>query len=177
MRINLNESSPSPEDITISIEKYINDNQIRSVLLKIMAHFIENELKKNSSYLIKNFNDTNFLDKCIFIHSQNEILFLKELNDFKEDFTKKNKDLLTDKNYYLTNEYCGKIENVYSNGIVEYCDIHKYTHVDIKEHDFVKKTKTQILKQQYYTNVVKLYKNYLHTVYNDIERLHISSIA
>ena len=77
---------------------------------------------------------------------------------------------------YHGHDLCGQINNIYSNGFIEYCNKHKYIHYnnqiktqsnDLLDHIFVQKTFQDIFSEKFQHNVKTKYDYYLKNLYHN----------
>ena len=69
---------------------------------------------------------------------------------------------------------CGFVKKAENNGVVQFCNIHKHLHYEIKDHSFVQKTQQNILQEKKQTlsetNTRQFFKQMINYIYKRIKR-------
>lgn len=158
------------------------DKDIKACLAYVCLH-LQKEYDISPVLLNQIINNKQCIEYCVFLHDQ----CLSEMNESLSSFKDKFNHLSDHK--YNTGEHdyerCGYMVKAHKNGYVQYCNFHKYLHPQkdfkcerdktemnkdlYKDHEFISKTDTQIIRECFQYGIYVTYQNYINKMYGLIK--------
>lgn len=147
--------------------KIIFDKSYNKDLCKILFHVIKNLyliIDISTKLLEIVINNKEFIKIILFLQDQ---LYNKMLFDLKESVNIN----------YNNIDLCGKVKTIYNNGYIEYCNIHRYLHINnnlsnqdqkCTDHLFIEKSTDTLELENKQLNIKNNYKKYLNILYKNI---------
>lgn len=161
-----------------------NKNLIINDILSQLVEIIQTKYDMSTFTLNFIFNNKEFVEICnkiakdlyedVFVKTFNTVeSYVDILNTIKSNlYLSHIHNILTPVyNHSWNSEKCGYIKNVYDNTHNEYCNVHKYLHNSISDHEFIYKTEDVLEKEEeFYKKVLmhEVYKNKLLNLLMDI---------
>ena len=149
------------EECNVVFESDLNKDVSRIAILII--HDMKKHLDISAKLIIEIINDENTIRLLNFIQKQLFMVLVKDARYL---------------NCNVNADKCGKIINIHKNGFKEYCNIHKYYHINdstlilsqdklCSDHIFIQKTSEQLEEEMQQVCKVTKYQLYLDTLYKD----------
>lgn len=160
--------------MSISSSKVIilpsNNERELLILLAHLVYQIQKEFDISDNLLSQLINHVEFLDDCHMLYQQCHAKMLITLNGFKQKYAQLTQNVKLQE-VFPEKELCGHLIKIHHNGYHNYCNVHKYLHDQIIDHQFVEKNQDQIFKEKYHTAIHQIYQSYVNQLYVFIRRV------
>lgn len=148
----------------------LNVNQNVTKVLSEVCVNLQKQYDISPKLINKIINSLNLLEKCIKAN-EDQSAILEQLFQ-KTDELAEQETNIADLNSSWESEGCGYVVKSYQNGFKKYCNVHKYNHnpdnldKEVKEHEFLFKSRKQVVEEKTFSTKLHYYQDYLHNLLN-----------